>query len=98
MEIIKDILLLIAGAFIPEIFKTIKEKHKLRKETQRWRKSEKTRERFHDLQSGIEVVQTGWKAGVFGENQIVVTADNSEFTLNQEIHEGIYKNHLSEWI
>lgn len=101
MDILMEISLIfvagIIGFIIPEILKVIKEKIKLRKETLRWRKSEKIRERFHDLQSGIEVVQAGWKAGVFGEDQVVVTADSSKFKLNEEIYEGIYKNHLSEW-
>lgn len=96
MEILIFVLGVVAGYFIEKTidFSTIRIRSFW--EQRQWQKSEQIWEKYQSLSFGLEVVQTGWKEGVFSEEQVVVTVDDT-YELPEDILQNIYKPYQLKW-
>ena len=96
MDITTFIFGIIVGYFIEKFLDFILDKIRLVKNNYRWKKAEETWRRYQSLSFGLEVIQAGWKAGVFSEEQVVVTLDDV-YEMPKEYTRDLYDNHIAEW-
>lgn len=61
-----------------------------------WKKAEQVWKKYESLSFGLEVVQTGWKGGIFSEDQVIVTIDDV-YKMPSNISVDIYNQHKAEW-
>jgi len=96
MDILTFFLGILVGYFIEKILDSLIARVKLSTKKRKWKKAEQIWEKYQSLSFGLIVIQAGWKAGEFSEEQVVVTIDNS-YKIPKDIAENLYNSHKGKW-